>query len=265
MLLSASSTCFLAVFRSAISCKSLRRSAWNSFTGLDGECGPYFVAAAVPERAQRRPGPPDFAVPHLHCPGHLLLVLLDEVLPHGLQLLHPLLVELGFELRHQDRVLPLLQLADPLGLLSLLSLEFRYLRGEGRKRGEPPQKDVLPGRAGSSDPWGLLKPHLFSNSSPEWKEGAGRGPAGNHRLMLGGPRGRASLTAQWVENPLQCSRIRLDSWVGKIPWRRDRLPNSSILGLPFWCSYPGSARKAGDLGSIPGLGRSPGEGKGYPL
>ena len=26
-----------------------------------------------------------------------------------------------------------------------------------------------------------------------------------------------------------------------------------------------SARNAGDLGSVPGLGRSPGEGKGYPL
>ena len=26
-----------------------------------------------------------------------------------------------------------------------------------------------------------------------------------------------------------------------------------------------STRNAGDLGSIPGLGRSPGEGKGYPL
>ena len=36
-------------------------------------------------------------------------------------------------------------------------------------------------------------------------------------------------------------------------------------------SFPGgsagkeSAYNAGDLGSIPGLGRSPGEGKGYPL
>ena len=28
---------------------------------------------------------------------------------------------------------------------------------------------------------------------------------------------------------------------------------------------PESACNAGDLGSIPGLGRSPGEGKGYPL
>ena len=26
-----------------------------------------------------------------------------------------------------------------------------------------------------------------------------------------------------------------------------------------------STRNAGDLGSVPGLGRSPGEGKGYPL
>ena len=41
-------------------------------------------------------------------------------------------------------------------------------------------------------------------------------------------------------------------------------------GLPWWCFPGGSAGKestcnAGDLGSIPGLGRSPGEGKGYPL
>ena len=38
----------------------------------------------------------------------------------------------------------------------------------------------------------------------------------------------------------------------------------------FICSPRGSAGQesscnAGDLGSIPGLGRSPGEGKGYPL
>lgn len=127
MLLSASSTCFLAIFRSAISCKSLRRSALNSFTGLDGERCPYFVAAAVPECTQHRLEPLDLAVSHLHCPGRLLLVVLDEVLPHGLQLLHLLLVELGFELRHQDRVLAPLQLADPLGFLSRLSFEFRYL------------------------------------------------------------------------------------------------------------------------------------------
>ena len=37
--------------------------------------------------------------------------------------------------------------------------------------------------------------------------------------------------------------------------------------MDFPCGSDGkeSACKSGDLGSIPGLGRSPGEGKGYPL
>ena len=37
------------------------------------------------------------------------------------------------------------------------------------------------------------------------------------------------------------------------------------LGLPCGSAGKESARNAGDLGLIPGLGRSPGEGKGYPL
>ena len=37
------------------------------------------------------------------------------------------------------------------------------------------------------------------------------------------------------------------------------------LGLPCDSARKQSTCKAGDLGSIPGLGRSPGEGKGYPL
>ena len=36
-------------------------------------------------------------------------------------------------------------------------------------------------------------------------------------------------------------------------------------GLPCGSAGKESACNAGDLGSIPGLGRSPGEGKGYPL
>ena len=35
--------------------------------------------------------------------------------------------------------------------------------------------------------------------------------------------------------------------------------------LPLWLRCKESACNAGDLGSIPGLGRSPGEKKGYPL
>ena len=37
------------------------------------------------------------------------------------------------------------------------------------------------------------------------------------------------------------------------------------MGFPYGSAGQESACNAGDLGSIPGLGRSPGEGKGYPL
>ena len=39
----------------------------------------------------------------------------------------------------------------------------------------------------------------------------------------------------------------------------------TFLGFPGSSDGKESARNAGDLGSIPGLGRSPGEGNGYPL
>ena len=37
------------------------------------------------------------------------------------------------------------------------------------------------------------------------------------------------------------------------------------MGFPGGSAGKQSARNAGDLGLMPGLGRSPGEGKGYPL
>ena len=43
------------------------------------------------------------------------------------------------------------------------------------------------------------------------------------------------------------------------------LPTLVFLGCPCGSAGKESARNAGDLGSIPGLERSPGEGKGYPL
>ena len=57
----------------------------------------------------------------------------------------------------------------------------------------------------------------------------------------------------------------MDSWVGKIRWRRDRLPLPVFLGFPCGLAGKESTYNAGDLALIPGLGRSPGEGKGYPL
>ena len=38
-----------------------------------------------------------------------------------------------------------------------------------------------------------------------------------------------------------------------------------VLGLPWWLSSKESACNAGDPGSVPGSGRSPGEGNGNPL
>ena len=76
---------------------------------------------------------------------------------------------------------------------------------------------------------------------------------------------KASLVAQLVKNPPKCSRLRFNSWVGKICWRRDRLPTPVFLDFPGGLAHKESTCNVGDLGSIPGLGRSPGEGKGYPL
>ena len=64
---------------------------------------------------------------------------------------------------------------------------------------------------------------------------------------------RASLIAQF------------DSWAGRIHWRRARLPTPVFLGFSHGSADNESACNAGDLSSIPRLGRSPGEGKGYPL
>ena len=45
----------------------------------------------------------------------------------------------------------------------------------------------------------------------------------------------------------------------------DRLPTPVFLGFPYGSADKEPANNGGDLGSIPELGRSPGEGKGYPL
>ena len=63
---------------------------------------------------------------------------------------------------------------------------------------------------------------------------------------------------------MQYRRPQFDSWVGKIPWRKDRLPTPIFLGFPGSLDGKESACNAGDLGSIPGLGRSPGGGHGNP-
>ena len=55
------------------------------------------------------------------------------------------------------------------------------------------------------------------------------------------------------------------TWVRKICSRRDRLPTPVFLGFPYGSAGKESTCNMGGLGLIPPLGRSPGEGKGYPL
>ena len=112
-----------------------------------------------------------------------------------------------------------------------------------------------------------------------------------HSSILGLP-----LWLSWLRICLQCRRPGFSSWVGKIPWRRERLPTPVFwpgefhglysswgckeLDTTEWFSltysklemgFPGgkeSACNAGDpdnLGSIPGSGRYPGEENGNPL
>ena len=57
---------------------------------------------------------------------------------------------------------------------------------------------------------------------------------------------------------------QLDSWFKKIHWRRNRLPTPVFLGFPCGSAGKESTCNVGDLGWIPGLGRSPGDDKGYP-
>ena len=58
---------------------------------------------------------------------------------------------------------------------------------------------------------------------------------------------------------------RFNSWVGKNPWGRDRLPSLVFLGFPGGSDDKESACSMRDLASIPGLRRCPGGGHGNPL
>ena len=64
---------------------------------------------------------------------------------------------------------------------------------------------------------------------------------------------------------LQCRRLWFHSWVGKISTRRDTLPTTVFLRFLGGSAGKEFACNVGNLGSIPGLGRSHGEGNNYPL
>ena len=57
--------------------------------------------------------------------------------------------------------------------------------------------------------------------------------------------------------------VRFLGW--EYPLEKGQATHFSILGLPCDSAGKESACSAGDLSSVPELGRSPGEGKDYPL
>ena len=75
---------------------------------------------------------------------------------------------------------------------------------------------------------------------------------------------RAYLIAQLVKNPPAMQETPVWFLGQMILWRRDRLPTPVFSGYPCGSAGKESTCSMGDLGSILGLGISPGEGKGLP-
>ena len=57
---------------------------------------------------------------------------------------------------------------------------------------------------------------------------------------------KASLVSQLVKNLLQCGRPGFDPWVGKIPWRRERLPTPVFWPGEFHGLYSPWGHKESD-------------------
>ena len=76
---------------------------------------------------------------------------------------------------------------------------------------------------------------------------------------------RASLIVQLVKNPPATQEILVQFLGWEAPLEKGWATHSSIPGLPCGSAGEESARNAGDLDSIPELGRVPGEGIGYLL
>ena len=74
----------------------------------------------------------------------------------------------------------------------------------------------------------------------------------------------ASLVAQLVKNPPAMQETPVRFLGPEDCWRRDRLSTPVFLGFPGGSDSKESACSVGDLGSIPGLGRSSGGEHGKP-
>ena len=67
-----------------------------------------------------------------------------------------------------------------------------------------------------------------------------------------------------VKNPSAMQETPVWLLGQEVPLEKDRLPTPVFMGFPGGSAGKGSACNLRDVDLIPGLGRSPGEGKGYP-
>ena len=74
---------------------------------------------------------------------------------------------------------------------------------------------------------------------------------------------RSFLKCNWLGLILEKSVTCPFNWVEWPKWTFFYPQSTGFLGFPCGSAGKESACNVGDLGSIPGLGRSPGEGKGY--
>ena len=73
------------------------------------------------------------------------------------------------------------------------------------------------------------------------------------------------MIAQLVKNPCAMQETPVQFLGSEDLLEKNMLPTPVLLGFPCGSAGKESTCNAGDLVSIPGLGRSPAEGKGYPL
>ena len=97
-----------------------------------------------------------------------------------------------------------------------------------------------------------------SHGREEWRSPEGQRESGSWRSLL--------RTRKLSACPETSTHVRLDPWLSaSATLLYCYCSEGSTLGFPGGSAGKESACNAGDLGSLPALGRSPGEGKGYPL
>ena len=101
---------------------------------------------------------------------------------------------------------------------------------------------VDPGFPGSS----VGKESSCNAGEPSLTPGSGRSPEGTGYSLW---YSWASLVAQMVKNLPAMRETWVHPWVGKTPWRRNRLPTPVFLGFSGGSDGKESAYNAGDLGS----------------